>query len=176
MTIRTIELPTPPTANHAYIDFVLPAKPGKKARAMRMLTNDGKAYIEDVRNRLRLAGWQATAEEVKLTIWWRRERRAGDLSNRIKVLEDALKGHAYVDDGQVIELHAIRSDDKVRAGVTVRVEIMAALTDEARQEALTLEFSTVSTAGPVCAAIPARGSDSLAAAESWLSSPDAATA
>lgn len=169
MTARVIELPTPPSINDAYADFVIPAKNGKKARAMRMLKDEGKRYKADVAAILHHAGWTPTAQDVILTIWWRRQRRAGDLSNRVKVLEDALKGCAYHDDSQVVELHAFRSDDRDRAGVTVSVELVPMLTEETRQEALALRFSTASSISPAAVAILARGSDLTAAAESYLS-------
>ena len=41
-----------------------------------------------------------------------RARRAGDLDNYEKVLLDALKGILYDDDLAVVEIHAIRDDDK----------------------------------------------------------------
>lgn len=46
-----------------------------------------------------------------------RPRAAGDLSNRIKVLEDALIGVAYDDDAQVVEIHARRFDQPKEKGI-----------------------------------------------------------
>lgn len=51
-----------------------------------------------------------------------RPRRRGDLDNTLKVLLDALKGVAFVDDDQVVEIHAIRLDDKANPRAEVRIE------------------------------------------------------
>ena len=50
-----------------------------------------------------------------------RSRKAGDLDNYNKVLLDALKGVAYSDDDQVVELHAWRHDDKDNPRVEVEI-------------------------------------------------------
>lgn len=42
--------------------------------------------------------------------------------NSLKAIQDALKGILWVDDSQVVELHAYRSDDKERPGVVVTAE------------------------------------------------------
>jgi crossover junction endodeoxyribonuclease RusA len=47
---------------------------------------------------------------VRLTMTWYRQRKAGDLSNRIKVVEDALNGVVWDDDKQVAEIHVYRVD------------------------------------------------------------------
>jgi len=57
---------------------------------------------------------------LSLTVY--RPRRAGDLSNRIKVLEDALQGIAYEDDDQVAEIHALRLEDKANPRVELVIE------------------------------------------------------
>ncbi len=123
----TINLPVPPSINHAYVEFVLPAKRGvrTKPRAMRMPSNDMIRYKNDVINLLRAAGWQPVSGPMRLSITWRRKIRSGDLSNRVKVLEDALKGLAWHDDSQVVELHCYRLDDPQNPGVTVTVEAAA---------------------------------------------------
>jgi crossover junction endodeoxyribonuclease RusA len=57
---------------------------------------------------------------LALTIY--RPRPAGDLSNRIKVLEDALQGVAFEDDDQVEVIHALRLDDAANPRAEVTVE------------------------------------------------------
>lgn len=108
----TIDLPTPPSANNAYACV----------RNRKILRAEGRAYKADVAMRLTVAKWRPLDGAVTLTIYWRRAIRAGDLSNRIKIVEDALKGRAWHDDNQVVELHAYRTDDKENPGVTVTVE------------------------------------------------------
>jgi Holliday junction resolvase RusA-like endonuclease len=61
-----------------------------------------------------------------LTLRLYRPQKSGDLSNRIKVLEDALQGVCYTDDNQIIEIHASRHDDKDNP----RVELSIALAPE----------------------------------------------
>lgn len=58
---------------------------------------------------------------VALDVQVHRAQKSGDLSNRIKVLEDALQGHAYLDDDQVVEIHARRHDDPEDPRVVVTV-------------------------------------------------------
>lgn len=58
---------------------------------------------------------------VALHLMVYRPRKSGDLSNRIKVLEDVLQGFAYEDDSQVVELHAFRFEDKANPRVEVTV-------------------------------------------------------
>jgi crossover junction endodeoxyribonuclease RusA len=47
---------------------------------------------------------------VKFTVY--RARKSGDLDNYAKVLFDALKGILYPDDNAIVEIHALRDDDK----------------------------------------------------------------
>lgn len=58
---------------------------------------------------------------VALELHVYRERRSGDLSNRVKVLEDALQGILYENDAQVRELHAYLYEDKHDPRVEVAV-------------------------------------------------------
>jgi Holliday junction resolvase len=53
-----------------------------------------------------------------------RPAKRGDLDNTIKVTLDSLNGIAYLDDQQVVEIHARRFDDKKnpRMEVIVRVK------------------------------------------------------
>jgi crossover junction endodeoxyribonuclease RusA len=67
------------------------------------------------------AGMRPLSGAVVLSVDVFRPRRAGDLDNTIKSLQDGLKGVAWHDDSQVVEIHARRFDDKMnpRAEVTV---------------------------------------------------------
>jgi len=62
---------------------------------------------------------------VILSIDIYRPRKSGDLSNRLKVLEDALCGIAYVDDKQVRGIHMTLHDDKENPRAEIVVEEIA---------------------------------------------------
>ncbi len=51
-----------------------------------------------------------------------RARKAGDLDNFQKCLLDSIRGVAYLDDSQVVEIYARREDDKENPRVEVRIE------------------------------------------------------
>ena len=108
----TLDLPEPPSANVYW----------KHAK--------GRTYVslEAVQYRLVVLA-ACTRKRVKpltgpvvVTFHWYRGRASGDLDNRWKVLGDALQGHAYTDDKQIVELHAYRHDRPRDPGVTVTIE------------------------------------------------------
>jgi Holliday junction resolvase RusA-like endonuclease len=68
-------------------------------------------------------GTEMVEGNVKVSLDVYRPKRIGDLDNQIKVTLDALKGIAFGDDKQVIELHAYRYDDKGNPRVEVTVEV-----------------------------------------------------
>lgn len=86
-------------------------------------SNEVVAYKRTVALLCKVAGLKPLQGKVKLTLLVYRPRKAGDLSNRIKVLEDALQGYAYNDDSQVVVLHAERHDDA--ANPRAEVEVVA---------------------------------------------------
>lgn len=49
---------------------------------------------------------------VRYTLTWYRFPASGDLSNRLKLVEDSLNGLAWADDKQVVAFHAARVDVK----------------------------------------------------------------
>lgn len=59
---------------------------------------------------------------VSLTVSIYRPQKRGDLSNRLKVLEDALQGVAIEDDDQVVEIHMRRLDDESNPRAVVTIE------------------------------------------------------
>lgn len=52
-----------------------------------------------------------------------RPQRRGDLDNTMKAILDSLSGLLYVDDKQVIEIHAKRFDDKKNPRVEIEYAI-----------------------------------------------------
>jgi crossover junction endodeoxyribonuclease RusA len=108
-----LTLPYPPSANRYWrVD----------KRGFAYVSTEARAY----KNRIRLLAMaerlRPLAGPVSLSLGVYRPQKSGDLSNRIKVLEDALSGVAFEDDDQVVELHALRMDDKTNPRVEVTIE------------------------------------------------------
>lgn len=116
-----IILPYPPSTNLLYRTVIKGR--GPSARAMPIKTAAYRDYEETVRSSLRDCGYvpYPAGTTVALTLHVYRPRKAGDLSNRIKALEDVIKGIAFGDDNQVIEIHAYRHDDKENPRVTAAI-------------------------------------------------------
>lgn len=112
--------------------FVLPYPPSANAywRSVRgrvLVSAEARAYKQKVQLLAKKQRghvlWDAlTAGPVAVTISVYRPRKIGDLDNTLKVLLDALKGVAFEDDSQVVELIATRSDDAANPRVVVTVE------------------------------------------------------
>jgi crossover junction endodeoxyribonuclease RusA len=110
----TIELPWPPSANRYW----------RMWQGRMVVSSEARQYKLDVAARARLAGLRPTDNPVCISLDLYRPAKRGDLSNRIKIVEDALQGVAYHDDSQVIELHARRFDDKKNPRVEITISSM----------------------------------------------------
>ena len=109
-----VTLPYPPSVNAIWRNITV------KGQARTVKSAEGKAYQARVQS-LRGAPRACTGPVfVSLRVY--RPRRIGDLDNTAKAVLDALKGRLFVDDGQVVELHMYRGDDKARPRVEVVVE------------------------------------------------------
>jgi crossover junction endodeoxyribonuclease RusA len=99
---RTVALclPVPPSANRYW----------RNMRGHMVVSEETKTYKQHVR--LLCGSVEPFAGAVAIRFRVFRARRAGDLDNYEKVLIDALKGILYDDDSAVVEIHAIRDDDK----------------------------------------------------------------
>ena len=104
--------PLPPSSNRYWRNFrgrmVISAEAVDYKTTVRMLANCDQVT--------QLAG------PVAVTVWVYRERRSGDLDNRLKILLDALQGVFYANDSQVRELHAYLADDCHQPRVEVEVK------------------------------------------------------
>jgi crossover junction endodeoxyribonuclease RusA len=108
-----LTLPVPPSANRYWRHF----------RGRTVLSKDAVQYKEQVGWAARAAGLEPLAGEISVTLHWYRSRKSGDLDNKIKCLLDSLQGHAYLNDSQIIAIHAYRHDsDKRNPRVEVTVE------------------------------------------------------
>lgn len=104
-----ITLPYPPSVNRYW----------RMVSGHMTLSSEARQYKEQVGWLCNVAGMQPADGPVSLRISVYRPQRRGDLDNTLKALLDALSGHAYVDDAQVVEIHAWRFDD----GKDPRVEV-----------------------------------------------------
>ena len=101
MSKQTLVLPAPPTANHRL--FV---------RDGRMIkSKSARAYQKMVQLAARTNGCVCLTGPVAVELHWHRKYKRGDLDNRFKNALDALKGVCWIDDSQIVELHAYRHDN-----------------------------------------------------------------
>lgn len=105
-------LPFPPSANRYW----------RSDRGGRPHVSDAaRAYKAAVGYTLNQADAQPYTGEVAVVLTFYRPAKRGDLDNMIKVTLDALRGYAYGDDAQVVELRALRREDKARPRVEIEV-------------------------------------------------------
>ncbi|HXI15228.1 MAG TPA: RusA family crossover junction endodeoxyribonuclease [Chloroflexota bacterium] len=107
-----VTLPYPPTANTYYRHV------GYKT----LISAKGRQYRVQVELACLVDGVRPLSGPVALTLRFYRPRRIGDLDNMFKPLLDAMKGYAYADDSQVVELHAYRFENKAWPRVEVTIE------------------------------------------------------
>lgn len=108
-----LTLPYPPSGNRYWRVFrgiVVPSQEAKTYKASVKF----RAMNQDV--------FEPLKGEVVVSVAVFRPQRSGDLDNRLKVLLDSLRGVAFADDKQVVELHARRYDDASNPRVEVTVE------------------------------------------------------
>ncbi|MBA3837136.1 MAG: hypothetical protein C0499_05710 [Zymomonas sp.] len=108
---EVIVLPEPPSSNRYW----------RNVAGKTLLSKEARVYREAVQTVCTAKRVRPVAGAVVLQLAWYRARRAGDLDNRIKQVLDALRGHAYADDAQVVELHAYRFEDAARPRVEITV-------------------------------------------------------
>lgn len=107
-------LPYPPSANRYWRVY--------RGRAVK--SDAARAYQRIVGAMLSAASPVEHAVAVTLRVY--RPAKRGDLDNSIKVLLDALKGHAYLDDKQVKRIVAEQYDSKEWPRVEVQVAPLVA--------------------------------------------------
>lgn len=107
--IRII-LPYPPSVNALYATY----------KGRRILSKEGRRFKKDVG--LIVGDTTPTANDVVLTVEIYRPRRTSDLDNRLKGLIDSLTGLFYIDDKQIVEIHAYRFEDKDNPRAEVEIQ------------------------------------------------------
>lgn len=116
MEQRTISLvlPEPPSANRYWRTTV-----ARGGFVQTYVSAEAKEYKQTVRE---MAGLDCVLiGDVSIAVTWFRSRRSGDLDNRIKVFCDALQGVVFANDSQIVEIHAIRREDRDRPRIEVEV-------------------------------------------------------
>ena len=111
MTIR-LTLPYPPSANRYW----------RHNRGRIHRSAEAEAYKHHVGLLCNAADIWPVEHEVALDLVFFRPAKRMDLDNMLKVLLDALQGHAYINDSQVAEIHATRMDDKANPRVEVEIQ------------------------------------------------------
>lgn len=102
-------LPYPPSVNHLYANF----------RGRRIISAKGRKFKADIALLARRQGAVVLSGDLSVTFRVFRPRKSGDLDNRLKISQDALKGICFADDKQIIEIHAFRFDDKTNPRIEI---------------------------------------------------------
>lgn len=134
LLVRTT-LPLPPTTNNLYGNKIVTSKKfddngNRKLYSVRFLGQDGEEYHKLVSDRLiELRAFHQFANRVGYRmVVCPSNRGRSDISNRIKVLEDALKlGGLFIDDEQVDEIW-VRRGPIVTGGI-VRISLWEVFPD-----------------------------------------------
>lgn len=106
-----LTLPYPPSVNHLYATV----------RGRRIISAKGRKFKADIAVLARQQGARIFAGQLAVTFKVFRPKRIGDLDNRLKISQDALKGICFEDDKQIVEIHAYRFDDKENPRVEVEI-------------------------------------------------------
>lgn len=115
-----ITLPIPPSSNRYWRTVAYISKKTRKPVASTYVSDEATKYKREVAKRH--GDRTPVVSQIAITLHVFRERRSGDLDNKIKVLLDSLQGIAYVDDNQIVAIHAFRFEDKGNPRVEVEIE------------------------------------------------------
>lgn len=111
----TLVLPYPPSANAYWRSIVI------KGSVRVLVSKEAKEYKERAGMIARRLFQKPLTGAIGMQLRVYRPEKRGDLSNRIKVLEDALCGIAYEDDSQIVEIRAYRHDSPRDGKVEVSI-------------------------------------------------------
>lgn len=107
----TLTLPLPPSANRYW----------RNVKGRTLKSREARDYALQVGWLCRGADITPITGDVSIEMMIYFPDKRGDLSNRIKVAEDALNGHVYADDKQVKRILAERHIDKQNPRIELRV-------------------------------------------------------
>lgn len=105
-------LPYPPSVNSLYATF----------RGRRITSEKGRRFKLDVAILAKRQGAKILFGDLSVTFRVFRPKKIGDLDNRLKISQDALKGICFEDDRQIIEIHAFRFDDKENPRIEIDIK------------------------------------------------------
>lgn len=107
--IITVTLPLPPLNNRYY----------RHARGLTYLSREGREYKRTVS--ALMDGIEPIDGPVCLSARVYRARNAGDLDSYQKGLLDAMEGHGYANDRQIVAMHLYKDLDRKNPRVEVRI-------------------------------------------------------
>lgn len=107
-----LTLPYPPSVNRIWRVF------GNRV----IKSKEGRAYAFTVACMAKSREVRPVDGPLSVTVTAYRPQKRGDLDNVLKAAFDALNGVAWDDDSQVVELHALRLDDKHNPRLEVSVQ------------------------------------------------------
>lgn len=113
-----LTLPYPPSVNHFW----------RYVGGRPIISSEGRRYKAHAAAVIARAGVVKLDGPVTLSLAVYRPKRIGDLDNRMKVLIDCIKGIAFGDDSEIVEIHATRHDDKTNPRVEVEVTAIPEVT------------------------------------------------
>lgn len=113
-------LPYPPSSNRYWRVF----------RGRPVVSSEARAYRQQAAALAVAAGVTPITGPVAVRLEVYRPARRGDLDNSLKVLLDSLRGVAYHDDSQIVQLTATRHEDPRNGRVVVSIEPAARETSQ----------------------------------------------
>ncbi len=102
-------LPYPPSVNNLYATY----------QGRRIISAKGRKFKADIASLAKRQGAKMLDGDLSVTFRIFRPKRIGDLDNRLKISQDALKGICFADDKQIVEIHAFRFDDKANPRIEI---------------------------------------------------------
>lgn len=109
---ESLILPFPPSLNMMY---------PTNRQGRRFTSARGTKFKADVAKVLSIYRPEKYHGELVVEIKLFRPKKLGDIDNYAKAILDALKGHCFNDDKQIIELHIYRFDDKQNPRAEVKI-------------------------------------------------------
>ncbi len=105
-------LPYPPSVNNLYATF----------GGRRITSAKGRKFKADIAVLAKQQGAKLLAGDLAITFRVFRPKKIGDLDNRLKISQDALEGICFLDDRQIIEIHAYRFDDRENPRIEIDIK------------------------------------------------------